>query len=185
MSLYGYWQLVEDFYGFSVKRRIPFPGFVKAKDGWAAVNSLTAQQWESALTLMGMADELADEDIRHDLVKRDLLRPKLETRANEWAKDKTRDEIFYSAQELRIPAGLPYTPPDMLKSPQLLEREFFAKVFQQGLGEFLQPRAGFVAPFLKQEVSPAPALGQHNYEVFRDMGFEMEDIQALGNVGII
>jgi len=167
------------------KRRIAFPGNVKAKDGWAAVNSLTAQHWQDALALMDMADVLADEELSYNALKRERIRPELEARANEWAKDKTRYEILYAAQELRIPAGLPYTSAEMLESPQYLEREFFVKTAQPGVGEFLQPRAGFVAPSLCQQRRPAPELGEHNWDVYRELGLQADDLLALRNAGII
>ena len=181
-----YPKLVDSFGGPPPRRRIIFPMYVRAKDGWAAVNAISPQHWQSACLLMDMADVLADQELVYNILKRDQLRPQLEARANDWAKEKTCYEIFYAGQELRIPTGLPYTPAEMMECPQLLAREFFEKLSQPGLGEFMQPRSGFRSPSLRTERAQAPRLGEHNQEVFSsELGLEQEDMAGLRSAGVI
>lgn len=162
-----------------------FDPLVPAKDGWVAVPALSAQQWQTVLTMMGMEDLAADESLTYDPAKRAIREPEIKARAKEWAKDKTVEEVFYLGQELRVPTAVPQSVADILSCPQFQARNFLQKVSQPGLGDYLQPGPAFIADFLRTERTPAPTLGQHNAVVLISLGLTPEDVTALKYAGIV
>lgn len=96
--------------------------------------------------------------------------------------ERTKLEVFHSAQEWGLPFGVVQTPRDLLDCPQLREREFWHT--QEGsreAGPFVVPGA----PFLMSETPwaarrGAPSAGQHTREVLRDIcglsGPELDDL---------
>lgn len=85
--------------------------------------------------------------------------------------ERTKLEVFHSAQEWGLPFGVVQTPRDLFDCPQLRERAFWHT--QEGAGStgpFVVPGA----PFLMSETPwaarrGAPSAGQHTREVLRDI----------------
>lgn len=159
--------------------------YVEAKDGWVALNYLSAAQWENLCAMVGMPQFAEDPTLLYDKVKRAAIMPELVAAATEWAKDMTQNEVFYLAQELQIPAGIAYTPKEITASDQLNARNFFIKTAQAGLGEFVQPRKPFHSTSLRDDLRPAPDLGQDNQEVLGEVGLGPKDLRALRNAGVV
>jgi len=157
-----------------MKRRRRVPDFIKAKDGWIGLTVGNFEEWKNVWLLANMLDVLDEPDLIQDEVKREQRRPELEARLNDWGKDKTREEIFFAAQELRVGGGIAYSPGETLACQQFVERDFFVKTTHPKLGEYKQPRAPFVSPFSLTESRPAPDLGEHNEEVFAEIGLDRE-----------
>ena len=96
--------------------------------------------------------------------------------------ERTKLEVFHSAQEWGLPFGVVQTPRDLFDCPQLREREFWhAQEGSREAGPFVVPGA----PFLMSETPwaarrGAPWAGQHTREVLRDIcglsGPELDDL---------
>ncbi|MFN8545089.1 MAG: CoA transferase [Candidatus Binatia bacterium] len=181
LNTLSYPQVMEQ-YGNPIRgRRFSFTMqsvYVRATDGWVALNHLSAREWEDLCLLLGRADLLADPTLIYDIEKKRAIWPQFERDANAWARDKTRDEVFHAAQERRIPAGIPYTPPDMMVCEQFLARDFLEQVSQPDLGEFVQPCAAFRSRSLRPDRTPAPALGEHTADVLAELGVERAEMRA-------
>ncbi|MBV6416527.1 MAG: Formyl-CoA:oxalate CoA-transferase [Steroidobacteraceae bacterium] len=124
--------------------------YVETRDGWIALNHLSPGQWESTCILLGLPHLAADPTLLSDMERKRAIVPEFMAAANAWAKDKTQMEAFYAAQQLQIPAGIPFAPQELIDCDQLLAREFMTASEQPGSGELLQPRAPI----------PAGALGR-------------------------
>lgn len=159
--------------------------YVQAKDGWVALNQLTAGQWENLCALIGAVHLAEDPALLYDLEKKRAIMPEFMAAASAWAKDKTQSEAFYAAHELQIPAGIPYTPKELIASDQFHARDFIIKTSHPELGEFVQPRGPFQSISLRADRQPAPGLGQDNLEVLGNIGLEPKDLRALRNAGVI
>jgi len=142
--------------------------YVQASDGWIALNHLSASQWESLCLMLGVPHLAEDPTLLYDMEKKRAIVPEFMAAANEWAKDKTQIEAFYAAQELQIPAGIPYTPRELIASDQLHAREFLLGATQPGLGEFLEPRAPFKSISLRTDRRPTPDPGERDCDVSWD-----------------
>lgn len=188
LNMLAYPQVLAQF-GCPVPGRSFYAGmqtfYVQAKDGWVALNHLSASQWQDLCLLIGAPHLAEDPALLYDLKKKRAILPEFMAAASEWARDKTQAEAFYAAHELQVPAGIPYTPREMIASDQLHAREFMIKTSQPGMGEFIQPRSPFKSPSLRTAPQRAPELGQDNREVLGDLGLQPTDLRALRNAGVI
>ena len=73
----------------------------------------------------------------------------------------------------------------MFDSPQQRERDYFVKLGHPEAGNYdyagLPLRMDETPPGLKR----APLLGEHNAEVFGDLGYTTEELTALARAGVI
>ncbi|GIX48489.1 MAG: hypothetical protein KatS3mg131_2700 [Candidatus Tectimicrobiota bacterium] len=85
-----------------------------------------------------------------------------------------------------MPIGYVATPADLYASPQLQARGFFERVEHPELGTLLLPTAAYrfsQTPWRLQR--PAPRLGEHNAEVYGELGYTAADLVALRQCGVI
>lgn len=101
--------------------------------------------------------------------------------------DRTKEEIFHSAQQWRFPWTLVQTPEDLAKCPQLGVRDFYIRMEHPRTGEAVYP--GALAKLSRtpwQARCPAPLLGQDNEAVYCDMlGYSRQDLVKLREQGVI
>ena len=172
LNMLAYPQVLEQFGCPPVRRNSAamLQGFyVQARGGWIALNHLTASQWETTCAMIGVPHLGQDPGLLWNLDRKRAIVPEFLAAAGEWARDKTPTEAFYAAQELQIPAGIPYTVKDLLQCDQLVARDFLARTAQPGLGEFVQPRAPFPSRSWRADPRPAPLPGEHDQEVLEDL----------------
>ena len=164
LNMLSYPQVLEQFGCPPLRRNISAvlqSFYVQARGGWIALNHLTANQWETTCAMIGAPHLAEDASLLWDLDRKRAIVPEFLAAANEWARDKTPIEAFYAAQELQIPAGIPYTVQDLLECDQLQARDFFVRAAQPGLGDCLQPRAPFPSSSWRTDQRPAPLPGEH------------------------
>lgn len=157
--------------------------YVQARDGWIALNHLSASQWDNTCAILGLFHLAEDPSLLYDMQKKRAIVPEFMAAAQEWASDKTQMEAFYAAQELQIPAGIPYTPKELIACDQFHVRDFMVRSVQPGLGEFLQPRAPFRSLSLRSDVRAAPRPGEHDREILQRLGPVPQPSQVSGRVG--
>jgi len=157
-----------------VSRRQPSRGSslrypVPTKEGYILPTPGVMGDWETYAEMAGVPelhdpkfDTPAGRQLHSDEVDA-LLRAK-------WL-EKTAEEWFYHAQEWRFPFSPVQTMAGIAESPQLADRGYFV--------EFPHPAVGTLryrgAPFRMSETPrrqnrPAPTLGEHNEEVFGELG---------------
>ena len=97
-----------------------------------------------------------------------------------------KEDLAELMQKHGIP-GLPVnTPSDFMKDPHIRARGFFDTVTHPVLGSFEQPGSPFTVDGRRAAPSPAPLLGQHNYEVFcGELGMEQSELEVLAADGVI
>ena len=140
-------------------------GVFPCKDGWIGVTVLTPSQWHSFCELLGM-DDLAHVDLFQAAIGRlqgleviePLLREKLLTFSAE--------DLFYRAQNARIPLARVPTMEELFEVDQFVERTAFSEaVLPQGAAVKVPsvPFRLFDTP--PHFGGPVAGLGQHNEEV--------------------
>ena len=133
--------------------------FVPCKDGFIFLFGLAPSQ--NVLILMERFDLLEDETLLLPL-NWQARQPEIRAALAAWAADKTKQEVYHAAQELRIAMTPVNTMADLVNDPQLAAREFF-ETLEVGGTELLSP--GF--PYKLTETPcvasrRAPKLGEHN-----------------------
>ena len=146
---------------------------MECKDGLIFVMTPQEHQWEAFVEVMGdpewaHLEVFADRDLRGE--NADALRPLVE----EWLSDYTVAEVFDLAAEAHLPFAPVSTMGDLVNSPHLKARGYFATLEQPGVGPVTVPGAPYLLPDTPWELrSPAPRLGEHNDEVFAELASEL------------
>jgi crotonobetainyl-CoA:carnitine CoA-transferase CaiB-like acyl-CoA transferase len=157
------------------------------KDGYVGITTPQADQWQRFLQVMGnpawsegpryksgrqIGDEFADE---------------LDELICDWLMQHTKEEVFDLCRAARIPCAPVMTAADLACNPNLRERSYFVEIDQPGLGRVLQPGMPFhFSESVSTGGSVAPALGQHNQEVYSGhLGLSQKELVRLRNGGVI
>jgi crotonobetainyl-CoA:carnitine CoA-transferase CaiB-like acyl-CoA transferase len=129
----------------------------------------------------GVADDLGDpawEDLRHRQTYAEHLFDVLDA----WAVRYTVAELHEGAQLRRIPYAAVRAPEALLRDPHLAARGFFVPIEHPDLGTTVPyPGAPFRLGDAPWQVARPPHLGEHNAEVYREIG---ADLAALVRKGL-
>ncbi|HET8943539.1 MAG TPA: CoA transferase [Dehalococcoidia bacterium] len=158
--------------------------FFECKDGWIFVLCLEEKQWRSFLEMMGNPEWGEWEVFANAFVRAsnwDALKPFIAEFVAGW----TVDDLYLAAQEKRIPFAPVSTMADLLDSPHLNARGFFAEITHPAAGTAKYPGAPYKLMRTPWEIrSPAPTLGQHNEAVLGGLGLGTAEIDALRASGV-
>jgi crotonobetainyl-CoA:carnitine CoA-transferase CaiB-like acyl-CoA transferase len=95
--------------------------------------------------------------------------------------------IYEEGQKRRLLVGMVSTPEDISRSPQLAARDWFVEIDDPGRRRRLRypgPPWQFKAtPATLRR--PAPLLGEHNEELFGEIGLEPALVGALARAGVV
>jgi len=99
----------------------------------------------------------------------------------------TKEELYAKGLTLGVMIYPLYTPEDIAKDKQLKEREYWTPVEHPELDETLT----YPGVAAKASLTPlrirrrAPLIGEHNQEIYQELGFTQEELIALHEGGII
>ena len=129
-----------------------------------------------------------------------LLDPEYETEAKRHENWAGLDELFHgvlqkqkkhefmrAAMENRFVVGVVQSPEEVLRCPQIRERDALVEVEHPVAGSYRYPGPGYRAdgenPLAGSQ--PAPLLGQHTAEVLEQLGYTPEERERLRQAGVI
>ncbi len=160
--------------------------FFECKDGWIFVLCLEEKQWRSFVEMMGNP-EWAEWDVFDNAFVRasnwDVLKPFIAEFVADW----TVDDLYRAAQAKRIPFAPVSTMADLIDSPHLKARGFFAEIAHPEAGAAMYPGAPYKLSGTPWELrTPAPTLGQHSSLVLGErLGMSVDEIESLRSSGVI
>lgn len=141
-----------------VGRKMEVPSIVATSDGMVGFCTITRQQFEDFLVLIGHPELLDDEDLA-TTKGRMRRRAELEALIEPWAARRTTDEIIELAAALRIPVAPIGTPRTVMEIDHFVERGVFVK----GPDGTPAPRPPYRSDAVTvAEAAPAPAPGEHD-----------------------
>lgn len=167
--------------------RVRGPGHApmfEVEDGWLGLMFPQAR-WPRFCELIGRPDIEHDPRFEGTRQRRDNMAELREIIA-EWTEGKRKADLYHAVQAVQGPAGYVCTAPDLIESPQFIEREFFSEVDHPATGPLLYPglplRFGTVRPPLRR----APLLGEHNAEVYGELlGYGVAGLARMRGAGVI
>lgn len=160
-------------------------GLVPCSDGFIFMIVTNERFFRRMLQAIGQADLIEDERFA-TATARARHRDDLDAILLPWMADRTRAEAFKALQKHRVMCAPIQTAEEILADEQLRERNFFVEVDHPATGRLTYPGAPFVmaeTPFAIRR--PAPLLGQHNDEVYGELGITPAELLSLRAQGVV
>jgi CoA:oxalate CoA-transferase len=158
---------------------------MECKDGWIYLCCVEEHQWKGFVDIMGNP-EWASEALFATRLDRAENWDALKLFLEPWVKEQSVQELYHKAQARRIPFAPVSTMGDLFNSEHLKARGFFAEITHPVAGTLLYPTAPAqfsATPWTLRR--PAPCLGQHNAEVYGEIGIMARELESLKQDGII
>ncbi len=160
-------------------------GIYKGPEGWVAIQVLDAQ-WRHFCEAMRQPELLVDPrfaDIRGRHKNRDELNPLVEAWMATFASDA---DLLERLEEHRIPCAPVLDAADAINHPYFIERRMVRTITDPFIGELVIPGNPLRFSEQPEELElTTPALGEHNGEVLRSVGYTAEEISAMETAGIL
>jgi crotonobetainyl-CoA:carnitine CoA-transferase CaiB-like acyl-CoA transferase len=158
---------------------------MECKDGWIYLCCVEEHQWKGFVDIMGNP-EWAEEPLFATRLDRAENWDALQLFLEPWVKEQSVQELYHKAQARRIPFAPVSTMGDLLDSEHLKARGFFAEITHPMAGTFSYPTAPARFSTTPWELRrPAPCLGQHNAEVYGELGMSTREVEQLKREGIV
>ncbi|MSQ22130.1 MAG: CoA transferase [Dehalococcoidia bacterium] len=161
-------------------------GTFPCADGYFRIAS-GGPRFSRAVVMMGNPPELLDPKWYTPEAPGDpALKEEFDAYFMEFTLKHTKRELFMMGQEADNICAPFYAIDEVAQDPHFKERGFFVEVDHPMTGKVTYPGR----PFLMEKTPwqlrrPAPLLGQHNNEVYSELGYTNEDIARMRGSGII
>ncbi len=156
-------------------------GVLSAQDGYVELLTLESQQWEALAGLLGHLDWAASERFQHPVKNG----PEINKRLREWASQHTKAWLYDQGQAHGVPIAPYLTPEEVFHSRQQRERGYFISVDHSEAGCFGYAGLPYRFSETPEGIERAPLLGEHNLEVFGELGYSPQDLVGLARAGAI
>jgi formyl-CoA transferase len=153
--------------------------YATSDGGWLAISASTQSMAERLFHVIGRDDIIANPDFRTnaDRVKR---RAEVDAIVGGWIAQRTLAENCAFFEEQGVTAGPVYDIAQFLADPHVQSRGIIVEAPDAELGEVAMhdvvPRLSATPGTLR---TPAPAIGQHNDEVYGCIGYSADRLAAL------
>jgi crotonobetainyl-CoA:carnitine CoA-transferase CaiB-like acyl-CoA transferase len=154
--------------------------FMECRDGWIFVCCVEEHQWRQFVEIMG-SPEWAGLELFETRLTRGKNFDALQALLQDWCREQSVHELYEQAQARRVPFAPVSTMGDLVDSPHLKARGFFATVTHPEAGTVTMPGAPYrfsASPWALRR--PAPCLGQHTAEVLGEVGIEAAPLMHEG-----
>jgi crotonobetainyl-CoA:carnitine CoA-transferase CaiB-like acyl-CoA transferase len=153
-------------------------------DEWCVISIRSDNDWRSARTVLGLADDerFATGEVRL------AHRSELVALVSGWTRERSPRQVAEALQAAGVPAGQMNRPPDVLEDPQLRERKLFSDMTHPLFDNVLPAETG-PAPFRHIPPAPqrpAPLPGQDTREIcLKVLGMSGEETDQLISDGVL
>ena len=156
-------------------------GVFPAADGYVELLTLEPRQWEGLARLLGEPEWASADKFRDPATHG----PSINENLRQWTVQHTREWLYREGQAHGVPIAPYLTPAEVFGSPQQRDRDFYVQIDHPEAGDY-----DYAGLPLRMEETPsllkrAPLLGEHNTEVFGNLGYAPEDLTALARAGVI
>ena len=178
-------------YAGEIKRRsgnryegLPAITIYPCKDGHVALSASTPMQKELLADLVEMPELAEDFAAIVGLPDEEAL-DTIDQRLIPWFRERTKEELFHTCNQWRIPCAPVTHPGELLNDPHLRERRFWAEIDHPVAGRLPYPGSPFHLTKTPWQLARAPLLGEHNRDVYGRLGCDDKDLARLRQEGAI
>lgn len=161
-------------------------GTYPCADGYFAVYGGRGY-WNRVVEMLGKPEFLKDPKWKEPTAQSDPeLKAEFLNFWLDWVMQRTKTEVMEIAQANRLPLAGILDIAEVATHPHYNQRGFFMEIEHSIVGKLKYPGRPFVmgeTPF--QIDRAAPLLGQHNEEIYGELGFSKEDLVHLREQGVI
>jgi crotonobetainyl-CoA:carnitine CoA-transferase CaiB-like acyl-CoA transferase len=165
---------------------IPGEQFLTNDGHWVLILALNPQIFQRLCDAMAVPDLPKDPKFS-DHASRLANEAELHEMVRQWVKDFDAKELHDLLDEFRVPYGPVNSIADIFADPHFAAREDLVTIDDPHVGPVVTP-----APYPRlshapgRVYNPAPSVGQHNDEVYRDLlGMTDAEVDALARIGAI
>lgn len=157
----------------------------KTTDGHITVAAMSNQQWAGTCRGLGKPEWIEDERFNSTAKRFENIKERLALTAAIIEKNSSKYWLEKFDTE-----GVPCAPVlsrlEAIEHEQILANKLVQRYEHPVLGEVRQPRPAATLKGMSRSPEPvAPALGQHNEEVLREVGFDSDEIAKLRSNAVI
>lgn len=159
-------------------------GLFPCTDGWVSLVAGPRHQWEALREWIG--DERLLDNRFAEMDERMRERPYLDAILCEWTARHKKAHLFQEGQRRRIPVGISFAPGEAVQDEHLRARDYLSEAEHPELGRIVVPGRPFLASATPWALRrPAPLVGEHNEEVFKELGWTRSDLGVLRAEGVL
>jgi len=161
-------------------------GTFQTSDGkWLALTTSTDRTFHRLAEVIGRPEMKTDPNYATNQA-RVARREEINAIVAKWFSEHTAKSIQHLCDENGVPVSQIYSMEDIFQDPQYAARDAIVEVDHPTIGKVKVP--GVVPKFTKTPGSihrAGPILGEHNHEVYLNLGLTTEEIEQLEREGII
>jgi crotonobetainyl-CoA:carnitine CoA-transferase CaiB-like acyl-CoA transferase len=176
-------QLSHDRRPVSTRSALP-NGMYPCADGFIQVSSLVTW-YRRVFRVIGRPEWIDDERITSNLNNRDAIGAEVEEAFLAWLKPLTKQHAMEEAQAQGWALSALNTPADVMRDPHMRERGFFVTVDHPEAGKVELPGLALRFGATPGELRRPPLLGEHNVEIFGELGYPPPEVAALRTQNVI
>jgi crotonobetainyl-CoA:carnitine CoA-transferase CaiB-like acyl-CoA transferase len=155
------------------------------KDGWIMPSYAGLGTWWESFAGFMELPEAATEEFSTAGKRRERA-VQIDEMFGERFKERPTSDLFHGGQEWGLTLTALQSVADVAESDHLVERGFFIEQDHPVAGRVKMPGpVPFASNVSRTPVRPAPMLGQHNAEIFGELGLTLDDLKALTGAGIV
>ncbi|HJO24371.1 MAG: CoA transferase [Myxococcota bacterium] len=159
----------------------------EARDGWVVVATASNKLFRALCAAIGRPELGTDERYRTHR-SRAARREEINARVGEWVRGLSCDEVLAALgpDGADLPCARVERPEDLVRDPQLLARGMVERHPHPTLGEVtFHGNPLRFADAEARSLALAPALGEHNAEVYAELGLAEAELERLGRSGVV
>jgi benzylsuccinate CoA-transferase BbsF subunit len=122
----------------------------QGEDRWCVISVRNEDEWRSFCSVIGNPSLLSDQRFVN-LQARLKNRSELDAIVEKWTQSMTAEDVMKKCQSAGVPAAVVQTGEDLLKDPQLRQRNYFSPFKDSLIGPFEIPRSGFLFKGMNEE----------------------------------